>query len=339
MSSRAPNHTRPFIATSTLIVALLAGCKHEPPATPDDPEPGGHLVYEQIDCDGWIGEAGLIVGPDGTTVLWDVGNDGHADAVREALVRHTGAERADATVISHFHGDHGGALDALFAASVDLGELIVRDAVPLEASSRDVVDALQGRPFSALCDAGTCSLPRHLALGGGAALDLVAANGQVLGEPFPGVLPDDDDGENARSIVGLLSWGEFVMVLPGDLTGGGKDTPDVESHVAAGLDTPASADVVVLGHHGIDSSTNATWVDRWFPDDGGEHHALVGANASYLDAPADEVLDRLRGRVTSVWATRAGSLAGADDLLHEARGPVVVDVTGGGSTCTVGPAF
>lgn len=323
------------------LLAFLAGCAHEPPEDVTDSPTGSasHLVYEQIDCDGWIGEAGLLVGPNGTVVLWDVGNDGHADAVREALVRQAGAEVADFTVITHFHGDHGGSLDKLFGAGVDLGELIVRDAEPIDASSQDVLAALDGRPTTALCRAGTCTLPRRIDLGEGAALDLVAANGQVLGLPFPSLLPDDDDGENARSIVGVVTWGDFAMVLPGDLTGGGKGTPDVESHVAAGLPSPARADVVVLGHHGIDSSTNAAWIDRWFPPDGAEHHAIVGANGSYLDAPADEVLDRLRGRTTAVWATRAGSLAGADALLHDVGGPVVVDVTASGAAFTAGSRF
>lgn len=337
MSSRRPNHTSPSITTSALIVALLAACKPGGTDTPADTPPAGQLTYEQIDCDGWIGQAALIVGPDGTTVLWDVGNDGHADAVRDALRRNTGAESVDYTVITHFHGDHGGALDKLLEAGVDLGELIVRHAVALDASSGDVIDALEGRPAYPLCTEAACALPRRLDLGGGAVLDLVAANGQVLDVPFPSPLPDDDDGENARSVVGVLTWGDFAMVLPGDLTGGGKGTPDVESHVAAQLTTPASADVIVLGHHGIDSSTNATWIDRWLPDDGSPHHAIVGANASYLDAPADEVLDRLRGRVTDVWVTRAGSLAGADDLLHVASGPVVVHVTDTGAAYTLAP--
>ena len=39
---------------------------------------GGVLGLVQLDCEGWIGESMLVVGPGGTRVLLDVGNDDQA---------------------------------------------------------------------------------------------------------------------------------------------------------------------------------------------------------------------------------------------------------------------
>ncbi|MEW5851251.1 MAG: MBL fold metallo-hydrolase [Myxococcota bacterium] len=62
-----------------------------------------------------MGEAAILVGPDGTVVLVDVGSSAHDDDVRDALSEVNAAlgrpaRQVEWVVLTHFHGDHVGAV-------------------------------------------------------------------------------------------------------------------------------------------------------------------------------------------------------------------------------------
>jgi hypothetical protein len=144
------------------------------------------------------------------------------------------------------------------------------------------------------------------------------------------------DPENARSLGGLIRWGEFAYAFDGDLTGAGDDdVPDMEAFIAARADhlreapLPGGAlDVAKLSHHGLRSATQQAWVDWLLPADGHDRNAVVGSNRFYLRSPAQSVLDRVGARVTGgfVWVTRLGILPGSHDRMRVADGAVVVEV-------------
>lgn len=346
----------------------------------------GELVIEQIGLTGEaIGEAALVVGPDGTSVLIDLGNDAHADQVIEALERHNRERAVDWVLLTHYHADHIGGFDELFEFSLEgdrapvsvREQVLTRGMVDIGAggSNRRELESVctwadvHGDRYGALCegDAAPCDagapggpwgatscagLGRDVPpifLGGGATLTLFAVDGWAPDEgAFVGQIHDidgrfDDPGENGRSMVGVIRHGDFAMVFGGDLTGGGKDTPDVEAAVAAsaareGHPVPAGGvDVVKLNHHGIDSSTGDAWLDWLLPEDGQTRHALVGANAAYVSAPAPAVVERVLPRLGegSIWVSRRGSAGSRDDRVRVARGSVLIRVAPGGETYTI----
>ncbi len=303
-----------------------------PPTSPgaDPPGPGrtGVLTIEQLDlCGLSLGEAAVVVGPDGTSVLIDVGNDGHADTVREAVLRLTGEAAVDWVILTHFHADHIGGFEGL-GLTVRRG-VISRGWVDLEHANLDELDALRAalepslhRP---LCAATTCpGVGTRLELGQGAVLELDLANGYAA--PTTRLL-DPGEEENARSLAGTIAWGDFRYRFSGDLTGGGKDTPDLEGALV-GFGAVQPADVVHLNHHGIRSSSSRRWLEALMPADGRPRHAIVGANGLYLAAPHQDVLDAVVPRLGGgrVWVTEDGRLAGASPALCVAGGPVTVRV-------------
>ncbi len=268
---------------------LLAACGGVPCETKWEP---GTLLVEQIDLPASsIGEATLVIGPDGTSVLIDVGNDSHDDDVREALEHH-GIDRPDHILITHDDQDHIGALDEL------------------------------QHPDTQVWRWDTPTLPVQIALGD-ASLVLFLGNGRLAVEGEL-VSLSEATTDNAKSLGGVLSWGDFDYVFAGDLTGGGKDTPDVEGAVAARADAlpwvPSSGvELMHVNHHGISSSTSEAWANWLKP-----RVALVGANKAYMDAPSPEALEAMAPWVDAVWVTRRGLLGNTDDNTTVARGPVRV---------------
>ena len=281
------------------MLALLALTACHTPCPPGD----GPLELRQIDLGSTsIGESTLVTLPHGSTLLIDVGNDGHDDDIRERL-----AGPVDWLLVTHDHEDHAGGLD-------------------------DLEDAL--------ADATRIDAPGSWDLGG-ATLEIFLHDGWLrtvdgdvdLTAEVPGMAEDP----NAMSSAGVLRYGDFAYLFAGDLTGGGKETPDVESAVAAYAPEVGRVDLLHVSHHGIRTATNDTWMDWLLPDDGQTRNAVVGANSAYLAAPAQEVLDRLAPRLGDgfVWLTRGGSLAGDHERLVELKDDVVVTVEEGGHAYAV----
>ena len=291
----------------TALVPLLAACGAEVPCTATWTE--GQLLIEQLDLPASsTGEAALVIAPDGQSLLVDVGNDSHSDEVAAALHRH-GVAAVDHVVLTHDDQDHVGGIE----------DLPTHGAEPLRWDNLDV--------------------PHELDLGG-ASLTLFLADGVLATDSGVVELAVDLEGEdNARSVAGVLRYGDFHYLFAGDLTGGGKGTPDVEGAVAARAGQlpwvpSGGVDVLHVNHHGISSSTSAAWADWLRPT-----VAVVGANKLYLDAPSPEALDALAPWVDAVWVTRKGRLGNRDGRTHVARGPVTVVVEEGGNFEVCGSSY
>src|SRR6185295_6232739 len=101
-----------------VVLLLLIGCSSAPPVTSS----AGELTIVQLDLPATsLGESALVVGPDGTTVLIDVGNGSHVDDIFDAL----GTEAVDWVVLPHFHGDHIGAMPMLLHHGLEVRRGII----------------------------------------------------------------------------------------------------------------------------------------------------------------------------------------------------------------------
>lgn len=298
-------------------------------------DPNAALWITAIDLPGYvIGESTLIVGPDGTSVLLDAGNDSHDADVEAAISNTLGEDPLDWLLLTHLHADHIGGVDnlthvpdrgLLWRGSTDLvddsNETEAMEIANLGWPEVNLSAEMQGSPF-------------QLDLGSGALLTVLALDGRA----YDGSTCEVGEDENARSLLGMVAWGEFNFVFAGDLTGGGKDTPNCEA-AFLGLPELHPADVLHLSHHGIDSSSSNAWLNALLPE-GAAHNALVGANEGYLTAPDADVLDRVLPHLEGgkVWTTRLGSLASEQENMVVANGNVQVTVREGGELYEVATA-
>lgn len=261
------------------------------------PPASGSLSVHVLDVG--QGDATLIVGSDGTSVLFDGGPRSAADVVAAAIETYADG-RLDAVLLSHTDADHiGGLVGVLRGADGEAGT--ADDRVPARR--------LIGHPDSA-CTTQVCDEFRTLgaypfdepAVGeeitlGDATLTVVARDGHAGGGEAAGV-----DEENERSLAITVAHAGKTIYVGGDLTGGGLGSADVEGMLAAEL---GPIDVVHLDHHGSATSSSEAFLTATHPK------ALlvsVGTDNAYCHPDAG-VLTRVGALDVPIFATGDGMVA------------------------------
>lgn len=358
----------------------------------------GEVTIIQLDVTSTIpalGEAAIIVGPDGTVVLLDIGNASHDDDVRAALTDLNTNHLTPANgftartplqvewiVITHMHGDHVGGFDDLLVDTaepaqvtrgivhrgfVDIGPALndgdyevmcaamrgtyagvdyplCESAVAPSCTFGDLSDvhAANGCPglhVGDLDDPGDdgAGAPTYIDLGDGARLTIVAANAHVSNGTTAVAAPafghTDSNEENARSLAGIISHGDFRYHFGGDMTGAGTATePDIESHLVATAGPTfygaLGVDVAHLHHHVRNTSSNATLVGALAPNDGLSRNAIGGISEAHFNSPHAETLqawgDANRLGEGRIWITRGATGGDTHPALVVANGHVIL---------------
>ncbi|MBU1240942.1 MBL fold metallo-hydrolase [Myxococcota bacterium] len=363
------------------------------------------LTIEQLPLRGTgTGESILIVGPDGTRILMDTGNDSHGDEILDILDARFGERIIEWVILTHYHSDHIGAFDNLFVPGSSNGNnpVIVTRGFIIRGLY-DVGTDMLGGDFQEMCEALTssqlsgmvyslctgdfaapCSASdghdpwpssgcpgllwgnmedpsdddsgavTWIPLGSGARLYFfngnahIALSGEVHSAETEGITVGygDVDPENARSLGGIIRWGNFSYLFNGDLTGAGDDeSPPIEGFYAGyadllleypggpGLIPAGSVDTAHISHHGYTSSTSEAWVDWILPPDSATRNGLLGSNMYYYRSPTNTVMDRLAPRLGDgyVWTPQKGTLSSGNDKLRVVGASVMVQVTHGGA--------
>jgi beta-lactamase superfamily II metal-dependent hydrolase len=289
--------------------------------------PLGNLQIHQINV-GWGGSI-LVRGPNGTTVLLEGGFTGDGTASVVPYLKSIGIQPADGldyTIVGHQHCDHLGGLDEVIQAGYG-----VRTKNYFNGSSQASSCTDQWRAAALTTTAGLHVVPplgATISLGGGATLTFLAVNGSIIGGGHVTV-----SAENDRSIAALIKYGGFDFLWASDLGGGAADSActgrvslqaDVETSLIAAISPGGSSplisdggiDVLVVNHHGSESSTNSTYMNRTRPA-----VALIGIGAGEagLELPRRRVVENvLLAQVPCVtvpaavvFQTEEGSLNGA----------------------------
>ena len=283
------------------------------------PEPRSLRIF-WVDVEG--GAATLVVTPSGESLLLDAGWVGERDAARIATAaREAGVERIDHLVISHFHGDHFGAVAEL-AELLPIGRFYDRglpESLPEDVRQENI------EPYLAT----TRGEQRALKAGerlqlGDVEVEILCANGIVAGEPDgaprtrvcpadpPHPAQPDDPTDNALCVGVLLRLGDFEFLDLGDLTW------NVEHKLFCPQDLIGEVDVFQASHHGLDDANSPAFLAALRPTvavvNNGPKKGGAAATFRWLDETASiEDVYQLHRNVTTGPADNADPALVAND--------------------------
>ncbi len=308
-----------------------------------------NLEIHYIDVE-WGGSV-LIVGPDGTTVLLEAGENSMGTNYVVPYLQSVGINAVDGLdymIAGHQHCDHLGGLDEVISAGYNVH---VKNYYNGSATTSSCVTGWN--TAAATTTAGSpVAMPvgTVINLGSGATLTCIARNGSIIGGGSVSVTDEND-----RSIALLLKYGAFEYLWASDL-GGGSDACTGRSTTQKNIETsviqaiiPGGAnplifdggiDVLHINHHGSESSTNPTYFDHAAPS-----LAVIGTGdgqSTGWDLPRIDVVDDVllgSACVTApnalVLQTEEGSPAGSNlSTSGYCVGDIVI-TTDGKSTYTV----
>lgn len=294
---------------------------------PPGPTPG-ELTYWQLELPiGAIprtGEAAIVIGPDGTVVLIDVGNSNHDDEVRTAVrelntqwltpargYRTRTALEVDWVVLTHFHADHVGAFEALTTGTDAL--TITRGV--LHRGFVDVGAGTNANDFEAICTSLRGPLTaKNVALCTAAPESTCRISARAPATSCPGLLLGDlsraDDDQLAQpSFIPLGGGARLDLLAAGGFARRGATVLAAPSFGVAETNEENARSVVGLLRHGAftllfagdlsgsgaagepDLETfviaNATLGARGVDVSHANHHARkTSSNAAWVDACA-----------------------------------------------------
>jgi len=206
----------------------------------------GRGTLQLIVLDVGQGDAIAIRTPRGRWVLIDAGPAGRDDdpgahpVVRE--LRKRGARRLEALILTHPDLDHIGGAPAVLS-SLDVGV---------------VIDPARPSPKQAYVELLQLARELGVAWGGWRAGDQWTLDGVVFTVLAPGSrLSEGDTESNASSLVIHVRYGAFDALLTGDAPA------DVEVDVSGSLG--GDFEVLKVGHHGSDTSTDSLMLARLAP--------------------------------------------------------------------------
>lgn len=285
------------------------------------PPPSGAELRVHI-LDVGQGDAILILGPEDAntkqrkTILIDAGDTGRGKGILETL-RKNGVAQLDWLILTHPHVDHIGAADEIIKG-VKVLQVIDTDTAP---PGPDIpappapAPGKKGKPApppakpskipelptvkafneyrAALNETKTprakAEAGQKIDLGGNAFLTIIAPVGNAFREDQ---MAGSGNMLNANSLVMRLDYGAFSMLLAGD-------AERVTEERLMQKETPLTANVLKIGHHGSKYATTERWLQAVKPA------AAIVSLGEYnrYGHPAQSVLDRLKAAKIQLYRT------------------------------------
>ncbi|MHC1747533.1 MAG: DNA internalization-related competence protein ComEC/Rec2 [Cellulosilyticaceae bacterium] len=219
------------------------------------------------------GDASIIIGPKGETILIDGGNLGKGTVI-ERYLHYKGKKRIDLALVSHLHEDHVGGVIDLVENGVPIKEVVV--------SPYDPENLYANRLIKACTKKGT-------------GIKITKEEDSVkLGDVEIKILFSSEDSRdenlNNHSIVCVMAYKAFKMIYTGDMEN------VVEGFV---MDRLPDADVLKIAHHGSKTSTSEKFLLKTKPE-----YAIISCGiGNRYHHPHSAVVDRIKKYPMSLFRT------------------------------------
>jgi beta-lactamase superfamily II metal-dependent hydrolase len=225
------------------------------------------------------GQGILIIGPNGTTILFDGGYETKGTNEVVPYLQGLGiptTQALDYVIASHRDTDHYVGLTEVMNYGYDALHVYDNGSDKYNTYVQEFLDAAAATSAGGVVP---MALGQVIDLGSGARATCVAVNGYVIGS---GLVANAQANENDRAICLLIQYGNFDYLVTADVGGGAEDTvctdrstsqanvesPLVQAIMPGGTSPMLSAygaEVVHVGHHGSESSTNADYMNVLTP--------------------------------------------------------------------------
>jgi beta-lactamase superfamily II metal-dependent hydrolase len=312
------SHRAPFRLLACAVVALVLAASAATPLVAFALG-NGKLQIHHVNVD--QGDGILLISPLGQTALFDDGNYLGCTGIKTYL-QGLGITVVDYHFASHYHSDHVGCIDDLAAIGITIGTAGYDRGYTYSSGVYTAYTTTLGAKRQ------TITQNQVITLDAGSATPVLLKCVNLNGA---GVYSPTGSDENAKSVVMLVSYGNFNEVIAGDLTGDGAT--DVETTIG-----PQVGDVEVykVHHHGSAYSSNDNWLTATTPEVG---IIQVGDGNSY-GHPTSAALTRLHNHGVSTYWTETGAGAAPNPTWDTvANGAVVVQADpGAGAAYTVSGA-
>lgn len=223
-------------------------------------QPNGKLVVHYIDVG--QGASQLILTPSGKTMLIDAGNNDDEDRIVHYLKKQ-GVNKVDILIGTHPDADHIGGLDAVVDA-FDIGSIYM----PKVSSNTKTFESLLTSIANKKLKVTTAKAGISLELDDQVTVKMIA----------PVQIYDD---KNNMSAVVKLTFGNNSFLFMGD-----AEVDSEQDMLSSGADL--KADVLLVGHHGSNSSTSQSFLNAVQPQ-----YAVIQVGDNNYGHPTDQILKRL----------------------------------------------
>lgn len=286
-----------LIACGVLLLGLAPlDILDEPATQPPDRSgtvaAGAQLTVAVLDVG--QGQSVAVITPDGRAMLIDAGRSG--DRMEETVIPYLhahGVEELDYIVISHPDQDHIGGFPRL------LENMPVRALVdPVIPNTNQTYAQLLEMALELGVEGIQARRGDTLDLGQTVEIDVLWPTAEYIAQ-------SGEDERNDNSIVLKIQYGDVSILIPGDAEAGAE-----VQLIELDEDDALQSDILVVGHHGSNTSSTAEFLDAVDPT-----VAVISAGfENQYGHPHDEVMQRLRFRGITVYRT---DLEGTIEILSD----------------------
>ena len=229
----------------------------------------GNLSVHFIDVG--QGSSQLLIGPTGKSMLIDGGDNSEEETVVQYL-KQQGITKIDILIGTHPDADHVGGLDKVID-NFDIGNIYMPKVQANTQTYQSVLQSIKNKNLKV----STAKAGLELDWEPGVDVKMIAPVGTY-------------EDTNEMSAVIHLTYGDKSFLLTGD-----AETLSEADMLKSGADL--AADVLMVGHHGSESSTSQAFLDKVNPT-----YAViqVGKDNKY-DHPAAKVLERLQAKQVEIF--------------------------------------